>query len=210
LACSIERADEAGAVTTAPVETSLEGMRYLRNRRALERRRPIAWATARTMLFTGAVIIGALAVFAVLNRASASPQAAPLRLPGMIAEAEHMLPGVVVSKPETPVRRTVFTRAHDGEPIPVEITAYCLSGTTRRGRWVRPGIIAADPRVFPLSRYVELFEGDNYLGRFLVDDTGLLIKGKHIDMWVPTCREATLFGRVQGTAVLVPRRKRRA
>ena len=161
------------------------------------------------MLLVAAVIVGVLATLAALDRAAASTQSEPLRLPGIIVEGEHMLPGVIVSKPVTPVRRTPFARAHDGEAIPVEITAYCLSGTTRRGRWVRPGIIAADPRVFPLSRYVELFEGDTYLGRFLVDDTGLLIKGQHIDMWVPTCGEARLFGRVQGTAVLVPRKKRR-
>lgn len=161
------------------------------------------------MLLAGAIIIGALASFAALDRAAAAPQRDPPRLAGVVVEAEHMLPGLVVSKPATPVRRTPFTRARDGQAIPVEITAYCLSGTTRRGRWVRPGIVAADPRVFPLSRYVELFEGDNYLGRFLVDDTGLLIKGQHIDIWVPTCREARLFGRVQGTAVLVPRKHRR-
>jgi 3D (Asp-Asp-Asp) domain-containing protein len=161
------------------------------------------------MIFTGAMLVFALATFAALSRAWASPQSGPLRLPGIIVEGEHMLPGVVVSKPVLAVRRTPFMRAHDGEAVPVEITAYCLSGTTRRGRWVRPGIIAADPRVFPLSRYVELFEGDNYLGRFLVDDTGLLIKGQHIDMWVPTCGEARVFGRVEGTAVLVPRSKRR-
>ena len=160
------------------------------------------------MLLAAAAIVGVLATLAALNRAAASPQAEPLRLPGIIVEGEHMLAGVVVSRPATPRRRTPFTRAHDGEAIPVEITAYCLSGTTRRGRWVRPGIIAADPRVFPLSRYVELFDGDHYLGRYLVDDTGLLIKGQHIDVWVPTCREARLFGRVEGTAVLVPRRSR--
>jgi 3D (Asp-Asp-Asp) domain-containing protein len=184
-------------------------MRYLRTRRALQRPRPIAWATPRAMLVAGAIIIGALAMFAALSRASALPQREPLRLPGIVVEGEHMLPGLVVSKPATPVRRTRFMRARDGEAIPVEITAYCLSGTTRRGRWVRSGIVAADPRVFPLSRYVELFDGDHYLGRFLVDDTGLLIKGQHIDLWVPTCREARLFGRVQGTAILVPRRKHR-
>lgn len=182
-------------------------MRYLRTRRALQRLRPIGWATPRALVIAGALIAGALATFAALSRAAAAPQREPLRLSGIVVEGEHMLPGLVVSKPATPARRTAFTRARDGESIPVEITAYCLSGTTRRGRWVRPGIIAADPRVFPLSRYVELFEGDNYLGRFLVDDTGLLIKGQHIDMWVPTCREARLFGRVQGTAVLVPRKK---
>jgi 3D (Asp-Asp-Asp) domain-containing protein len=122
--------------------------------------------------------------------------------------AEPMLDPVVVRLPAKKPGRTATTRAHDGEPIPVEITAYCLSGTTRRGRWVRPGIVAADPRVFPLSRYIELFDGPRYLGKFLVDDTGRLIKGQHIDVWVPTCREAVRFGRVNGTAVLVPRRKR--
>ncbi|HWE41337.1 MAG TPA: 3D domain-containing protein [Gemmatimonadaceae bacterium] len=183
-------------------------MRQLRTPRALGRR-PIGWVTPRVMLAVGALVIAALATLAALDRAAALPQPELRRLPGVVVEGEHMLPGLVVSRPAVPRRRTAFTRAREGEAIPVEITAYCLSGTTRRGRWVRPGIIAADPRVFPLSRYVELFEGDNYLGRFLVDDTGLLIKGQHIDMWVPSCREARLFGRVQGTAVLVPRKKHR-
>lgn len=94
---------------------------------------------------------------------------------------------------------------HAGEPVPVVITSYCLSGTTRRGRYVRPGIIAADPRYFPLSRYVELYAGTRYLGRFLVDDTGSNIRGARIDVWLPTCRESVIFGRRRGTAVLVPR-----
>ena len=92
-----------------------------------------------------------------------------------------------------------------GEPVPVVITAYCLSGTTRRGRYVRPGIVAADPRFFPLSRYIELYAGSKYLGRFLVDDTGKNIRRARIDIWMPTCREAVIFGRRRGTAVLVPR-----
>lgn len=92
-----------------------------------------------------------------------------------------------------------------GDPVPVEITAYCLSGTTRRGRYVRAGIVAADPRFFPLSRYIELYASGKYLGRFLVDDTGKNIRRARIDIWMPTCREAVIFGRQRGTAVLVPR-----
>src|ERR1043166_7115924 len=42
-----------------------------------------------------------------------------------------------------------------GDPVPVTLTSYCLSGTTRRGRYVRPGIVAAASKFFPLSRYVE-------------------------------------------------------
>lgn len=91
------------------------------------------------------------------------------------------------------------------EPVPVLITAYCLSGTTRRGRYVRPGIVAADRKLFPLSRYIELYAGEKYLGRFLIDDTGSRIRGAHIDVWVPTCREAIIFGRQHGTAMLLPR-----
>ena len=34
------------------------------------------------------------------------------------------------------------------------------------------GIVAADPQLFPLGRYVELYVGREYYGRFLVDDTG--------------------------------------
>lgn len=146
--------------------------------------------------------------------ARAREERGPAAHPPVLVVAEPMLPGAVVlhgppprsGRKATAERRAPFARARDGVPTPVELTAYCLSGTTRRGRWVRPGIIATDPRVFPLSRYVEIFVGEKYLGRFLVDDTGRLIKDDKIDIWVPTCREAKLFGRVRGTAVLVPRR----
>jgi hypothetical protein len=47
--------------------------------------------------------------------------------------------------------------------------------------------------------------GKKYFGRFLIDDTGGAIKGPIIDIWTPTCREAILFGRRKGTAILVPR-----
>ena len=162
-----------------------------------------------------AIVLGV--AFAVLGTGAALDRARdeqdPVVHPPVVVSAEPMLAGVLVRHgPPARVRpgaararRVPFSRAREGAPVPVELTAYCLRGTTRRGRWVRPGIVATDPRVFPLSRHVEIFVGDKYLGRFLVDDTGRLIKDNKIDIWVPTCREAKLFGRVQGTAVLVPR-----
>ena len=96
-----------------------------------------------------------------------------------------------------------FARAQPGEEVPVSITQYCLKGTTRRGRFVRPGIVAADPRIFPLARYVEVFMGKKYLGRFLVDDTGSNVIGATLDIWTPSCRQAARFGRHIGRAVLV-------
>jgi 3D (Asp-Asp-Asp) domain-containing protein len=94
---------------------------------------------------------------------------------------------------------------HTGEPVPVQLTAYCLQGTTRRDRLVRQGIVAADPKLFPLGRYVELYIGRTYHGRFLVDDTGSRIHDGILDIWTPDCREARRFGRQRGTAVLVVR-----
>ncbi|HEX8850830.1 MAG TPA: 3D domain-containing protein [Gemmatimonadaceae bacterium] len=161
----------------------------------------------RALMIAGGALTLALA--AATGMTWGSSQDHPPSHPPVIVFAEAMLEPVVVHTPPKRPPRTPFTRARDGEAIPVEITAYCLSGTTRRGRWVRPGIVAADPRVFPLSRYIELFVGDEYLGKYLVDDTGSLIKGQHIDLWVPTCGEAVRFGRVQGTAVLVPRKRKR-
>ena len=92
-----------------------------------------------------------------------------------------------------------------GDPVTVSLTAYCLKGLTRRDRYVRQGIVASDPRIFPLARYLEIYVGRNYYGRFLIDDTGGKIKGNRLDIWTPTCAEARRFGRQRGTAVLVPR-----
>ena len=73
-------------------------------------------------------------------------------------------------------------------------TAYCLSGRTAMGHGVRRGIIAADPRVLKLGSRVTI-AGGGYSGTYLVSDTGGVIKGKKIDIWMPSCSEARRFGR---------------
>jgi 3D (Asp-Asp-Asp) domain-containing protein len=73
-------------------------------------------------------------------------------------------------------------------------TAYCLRGRTATGGGVRRGIIAADPRVLRLGSSVLLGAG-SYSGQYKVTDTGGRIKGKKIDIWVPSCSEARRFGR---------------
>ncbi len=73
-------------------------------------------------------------------------------------------------------------------------TAYCLKGRTAMGHGVRRGIIAGDPRVLKLGSRVKLGAGA-YSGQYLVSDTGGRIKGKKIDIWVPSCAEARRFGR---------------
>lgn len=124
--------------------------------------------------------------------------ASPLRLDGawVIATAPARVAKAIAKRIGPPAF---------GEMVPVSLTAYCLKGTTRRDHYVREGIVASDPKMFPLGRYLEIYVGKHYWGRFLIDDTGGAIKGNKLDIWTPTCREARLFGRVKGMAVLVPR-----
>lgn len=114
-------------------------------------------------------------------------------------EAIKMKKGII------PLIPSKFARAQNGVVIPVSLTQYCVQGETRRGRQTRHGILAADPRIFPLARYVEVFLGDEYLGRYLVDDTGGNVLGATLDIWNPDCREAARFGRHWGSAILVAR-----
>jgi 3D (Asp-Asp-Asp) domain-containing protein len=65
--------------------------------------------------------------------------------------------------------------------------------------------VAADPRVFPLARHIELYAAGRYLGRFRVEDTGSAIKGTRIDIWTPDCGDAIRFGMRDGVAELVAR-----
>ena len=104
-----------------------------------------------------------------------------------------------------PLIPSKFRRAEEGVTIPVSLTQYCVQGETRRGRQTRHGILAADPRIFPLARYVDVYLGTDYLGRYLVDDTGGNVLGATLDIWNPNCREARKFGRHWGSAVLVAR-----
>ena len=83
-------------------------------------------------------------------------------------------------------------------------TAYCLKGRTAMGHGVRRGIIAADPRVLRLGSRVILNAG-GYTGQYIVSDTGGAVKGKEIDIWVPSCAEARRFGRRTVTVSLLPR-----
>ena len=166
-----------------------------RRQRARLRRRLVRNARR----IASSALLTAIALGALL----ASPTRPP-RLPPVLVESPVRLAGALVQRitPEWPPT-TEYVGA--GKPVPVEITAYCLKGTTRRGRYVRAGIVAADPRYFPLGRYIEVYVGTEYLGRFLVDDTGRLIIGRRLDIWTAECNDARFFGRRQGTAVLAAR-----
>ena len=73
-------------------------------------------------------------------------------------------------------------------------TAYSLRGRTASGRPVSRGLIAADPAVLPLGSKVRL-EAGSFSGEYLVADTGGAVRGRRIDIWTPSTREALRFGR---------------
>lgn len=134
---------------------------------------------------------------AVAGRDSTAPGGAP------VAKAPKATG--ITRVPSGRLFRSIEERARAGERIAVSVTAYCLQGRTRRGNLVRDGIIAVDRKLFPLGREVDLFFGRKKYGRFLADDTGGVIKGGIIDVWMADCSAARRFGRRRGYAQLVRR-----
>lgn len=105
--------------------------------------------------------------------------------------------------PQTPVQKLLNNSANNLKnnfPAIITVsgayraTAYCLKGRTANGGGVRRGIVAADPRVLPLGTRIRLIAG-SYTGIYTVTDTGGAVKGRILDIWMPSCVEAVRFGR---------------
>ena len=92
------------------------------------------------------------------------------------------------------VSSVAVTVAEKAESDTFTATAYSLRGRTATGAAPTQGIIAADPRVLPLGSRVRI-EAGNYSGEYLVADTGGAVRGKRIDIWTPSSRDAMRFGK---------------
>jgi 3D (Asp-Asp-Asp) domain-containing protein len=80
------------------------------------------------------------------------------------------------------------------DPVEFEATAYCIRGRTASGVPAQAGVIAADTRLLPIGTVVHIQAG-KYSGTYTVLDTGARLKGRRVDIFVPTRREAIRFGR---------------
>ena len=146
----------------------------------------------------GAVIVGAF-LFGLLA-VSARPSIAETLLSSFQSteqESKDSQPaalGKFDSEPAADVSYKKVAERPVGPTTQYVATAYSLRGKTASGRMVSRGLIAADPRVLPLGSRVRL-DYPGYSGEYLVADTGGLIKGRRIDIWIPTSREAMRFGR---------------
>lgn len=80
------------------------------------------------------------------------------------------------------------------EPKKFSATAYCLSGITKSGVKTAPGLVSADPKVIPLGSMIYV-ETPLLGGVYQVLDTGGLVKGRMIDIFVPSYERCVEFGR---------------
>ena len=71
------------------------------------------------------------------------------------------------------------------------VTAYCLRGITASGRYVHSGSAAIDRLIW---RFGTHFYIPAMLRSVVADDTGSAVRGLHIDVWTPDCKEATRWG----------------
>lgn len=79
--------------------------------------------------------------------------------------------------------------------IDFEATAYSVTGTTASGSRTRTGIVAADPAVLPLGSRIRVHGAGSYSGVYTVADTGVEVRGREIDIYVPDGAAAKRFGR---------------
>ncbi len=84
-------------------------------------------------------------------------------------------------------------------------SAYCSGDLTASGVAPHTGIAAADPGVLPTGSVIQVSNlGAHYDGIYTIMDTGAVIRGRLLDIYMRNCDEATRFGR-QTAEVLVLR-----
>ena len=76
-----------------------------------------------------------------------------------------------------------------------QATAYAQGTITKSGLPVRPGLVAADPDVLPLGTRIHVANAGPYSGVYTVADTGSAVRGHIIDIFIPSLRQAKIFGR---------------
>ncbi|HNC56729.1 MAG TPA: 3D domain-containing protein [Leptospiraceae bacterium] len=101
----------------------------------------------------------------------------------------------------------------DFKTITVSASFYCHgspsckvkgSGKTATGDKVREGVIAVDPKVIPLKSKVEILEPEILKGSYTALDTGGgRIRGKFIDVWVSSQKEAVKKGIIKRVVLRV-------
>jgi len=91
-----------------------------------------------------------------------------------------------------PINHVLADKADQAEEF--HATAYCISGITKSGVPTAPGRVASDPEVIPLGSMIYI-DSPVMGGIYQVFDTGRLVKGKIIDIFIPDYDLCRKFGR---------------
>src|SRR4051812_33642558 len=100
--------------------------------------------------------------------------------------------------PDPVVRRTTPAPTARTRPVPpmrLTATAYCHAGTTAAGTRTHTGIVAADTRLLPVGSVLQIVHPNHVAGIYTVMDTGSAVKGRTLDIFMPSCEHAVKFGR---------------
>jgi 3D (Asp-Asp-Asp) domain-containing protein len=119
-----------------------------------------------------------------IEKASAATQADPLKI-GAAPQPTDQPKAAATAGTTSPANSMQFTAS-----------AYCQGTTTASGVIPRAGVAAADERLLPVGSVVQIRAIDrHYSGIYTVMDTGPLIQGPRIDIYMWSCTEALQFGR---------------
>jgi len=128
-----------------------------------------------------------------LIRAAAASLALAVILASPLAMADR--------PPPRPARHTEVSRGERVVRIQALVTAYCQGAITATGTRTRIGECAVDPQVIPLDSQVYV---PGY-GWAMAEDTGGLIRGARLDVYIPELEEAKEWGAKRLVVTVVER-----
>jgi len=115
------------------------------------------------------------------------------------------------NKDMKPAAKKCAIPQNEGEFVRVLATAYTdmarskwCSGRTALNTKPRWGVVAVDPRVIPLGSKIYI----KNMGWFTAEDTGGIVKGKRIDIYYPTRKEALRFGVKKLNIKVIPKKRK--
>lgn len=118
---------------------------------------------------------------------------------GVFAVAMVLLYEVTAVDSRYAARQAVLREASavpsPGARLRFSATAYCKGDVTASGVRPRTGVAAADPALLPVGSVIQVVDQPPYTGIYTIMDTGPLVQGRHIDLYMWSCYEALAFGR---------------
>ena len=104
----------------------------------------------------------------------------------------------VPARPTSRRATAEIAAAEAARRLTVTVSAYSISGPTATGMPAGPGVVAVDPSLIPLGTRMTI---PGY-GDGVAADTGIAVRGSHIDVWVPSAAQAIAWGRRTVTITL--------